>query len=145
MGREPARPGSQAIVCTCTSQQHMHAYFIQGGWRLVTVDTVHLSLLLSHRSDCASLVTCSYFLTQDGTSPLVLASQNGHSDVVNILIRNGADINLANKVWRLYHTLIHCNYSRLPQGLQTQSHCDHKVVSPWLASCGDSRGCDNSD
>ena len=37
-------------------------------------------------------------LTQDGATPLYVASQEGHSDVVNILIRNGADINLATNV-----------------------------------------------
>ena len=34
-------------------------------------------------------------LTQDGSTPVNVASENGHSDVVNILLRNGADINLA--------------------------------------------------
>ena len=34
-------------------------------------------------------------LTQDGATPLYVASNNGHSDVVNILIRNGADVNLS--------------------------------------------------
>ena len=29
-------------------------------------------------------------LTQDGATPIIAASQNGHSEVVNILIRNGA-------------------------------------------------------
>ena len=48
---------------------------------------------------------CTFFytipLTQDGATPLFIASQNGHSDVVNIiLIRNRADINLALNVWR---------------------------------------------
>ena len=32
-------------------------------------------------------------LTQNGATPLIIASQEGHSDVVNILIRNGADVN----------------------------------------------------
>ena len=31
-------------------------------------------------------------LIQDGATPLFVASEQGHSDVVNILIRNGADI-----------------------------------------------------
>ena len=37
-------------------------------------------------------------LTQDGVTPLYIASQKGHSDVMNILIRNGADINLTFKI-----------------------------------------------
>ena len=40
-----------------------------------------------------------YFpLTQDGQTPLCIASENAHSDVVNILIGNGADVNLSWKV-----------------------------------------------
>ena len=39
-----------------------------------------------------------FSLTQNGATPLYVASQNGHSDVVNILIRNGADINLVRHV-----------------------------------------------
>ena len=37
-------------------------------------------------------------LTQDGATPLYMASQKGHSDVVNILISNGADVNIAKEV-----------------------------------------------
>ena len=38
-------------------------------------------------------------LTQRGsTTPLYIASQQGHSDVVNTLIRNGARVNMAKKV-----------------------------------------------
>ena len=40
-------------------------------------------------------------LTQDGGIPLYFASCMGRSDVVNVLIRNGADVNLAlNVIWR---------------------------------------------
>ena len=39
-------------------------------------------------------------LTQDGGTPLFIASWDGHSDVVNILIGNGAVVNLARNVWR---------------------------------------------
>ena len=38
-------------------------------------------------------------VTQSGSTPLHAASGKGHSDVVNILIQNGADINLITKVW----------------------------------------------
>ena len=37
-------------------------------------------------------------LSQDGATPLIIASQNGHSDAVNILLRSGADVNLAMNV-----------------------------------------------
>ena len=46
------------------------------------------------------LYVFSIFLTQIGATPLYIASENGHSDVVNILIRNRADVNLARNVWR---------------------------------------------
>ena len=46
-------------------------------------------------------------LTQNGSTPLLIASQEGRSDVVNILIRNGADIHLATNVWRYNVTYTH--------------------------------------
>ena len=47
-------------------------------------------------------------LTQNGVSPLHIASQNGHSNTVNTLIRNEADINQPLIVGRglTYGTLI---------------------------------------
>ena len=38
------------------------------------------------------------FVLQDGRSPLYMASQNGHIDVVKTLIEAGANINQAQKV-----------------------------------------------
>ena len=32
--------------------------------------------------------------SQDGTTPLFVASQNGHTGTVNILLANGADVNI---------------------------------------------------
>ena len=43
-------------------------------------------------------------LTQNGSTPLYIASENGHSDVVNILIGNGADVNLVEEVRKIFLT-----------------------------------------
>ena len=37
-------------------------------------------------------------LTQDGITPLFMASQKGHTDIVNILIDNNASVNMARNV-----------------------------------------------
>ena len=39
-----------------------------------------------------------HYLSQDGATPLFIASQKGHSDIVTILIRSGANINMAMNV-----------------------------------------------
>ena len=49
---------------------------------------------------------------QDGVSPLFIASQNGHTQIVELLLRKGADPNLTRTVcglvWSLYllHVLL---------------------------------------
>ena len=35
---------------------------------------------------------------QGGVSPLYMASKNGHTEIVDLLVRAGADVNQANKV-----------------------------------------------
>ena len=41
----------------------------------------------------------TYTITiQGGASPLYVASQEGHTDVVDILVKAGADVNQANTV-----------------------------------------------
>ena len=37
-------------------------------------------------------------ILQDGTSPLYIACMNGHSDIVNILISQGTDVNVCREV-----------------------------------------------
>ena len=37
-------------------------------------------------------------LQADGTAPLFIASQKGHCDVVDLLLRNGANINQSDQV-----------------------------------------------
>ena len=45
-----------------------------------------------------SIITFSSTV-QDGCSPLYVASKYGYTEVVDILLKNGADPNLANTVW----------------------------------------------
>ena len=53
---------------------------------------------------------CMFFLfaIQNGETPLYIASHSGDSDVVTILITNGANVNLACDVWHS-HTVHACN------------------------------------
>ena len=54
------------------------------------------------------MFTGLYTPLQNGTSPLFTASQEGHGEVVDVLVKNGADINQPLNVWRglTYGTLI---------------------------------------
>ena len=45
---------------------------------------------------------------QEGCSPLFLASANGHTEIVDILLKNGADLKLVITVWNLV-LLLSCN------------------------------------
>ena len=39
-----------------------------------------------------------YHSLQDGATPLILASHNGHKDIVEVLLNHGAEVDLPNKV-----------------------------------------------
>ena len=46
----------------------------------------------------STCITCLFIVVQDGATPLFMASQNGHTNVVDVLLRHGADPNLADHV-----------------------------------------------
>ena len=53
-----------------------------------------------------------FFTVQDGASPLYVASQEGHTEAVEMLLRSGADPNLAATVWGMvcsfHHLHVYC-------------------------------------
>ena len=58
-------------------------------------------------SDHSLLCVCicgSCWIPQDGATPLFVSAQEGHKEVVEVLLQNGADVNAAKKVicdeWR---------------------------------------------
>ena len=52
----------------------------------------------SAKLNISSLHLTNVTLFLDGTTPLFIASHDGHSDVVNILLRSGAGVNLTKNV-----------------------------------------------
>ena len=54
------------------------------------------------------MFTGLYTPLQNGASPLFIASQEGHSEVVDVLVKNGANVNQPKNVGRelTYCTLI---------------------------------------
>lgn len=58
---------------------------------------------LDHASCLVYLLLYIYFTPQDGTTPLWIAAQMGHSEVVKVLLLRGADRDADRNVW-LYIT-----------------------------------------
>ena len=51
------------------------------------------------------------FTAQNGVSPLFMASQNGHAEVVNTLLKSGADPNMVVGTLYLVHSAYVTKYS----------------------------------
>ena len=58
----------------------------------------HDEIVLVNFTSCTCLLSISSIFLQDGASSLTVASQNGHTGVVDVLLRHGADPNIASTV-----------------------------------------------
>ena len=72
---------------------------------------LHISTPLSHPHPCSDGLVCNEFfyevigislhmsvITQDGDSPLIAAAKEGRAEVISLLVKAGANVNLQNKV-----------------------------------------------
>ena len=73
--------------------------------------------LLAYMYACVHVHSIISSTVQIGATPLYAASQEGHTEVVDTLLKSGADPNLATTVWGLvcsfhllhvYCVLVHC-------------------------------------
>ena len=83
---------------------------------------------------CISLChTFSY--TQDGATPLYVACQNGHTQTVDVLLKNGANVNLSRTVSLINHL---CTWTERVMVLYVWSVCMYLLLSvtPQCATRG---------
>ena len=59
----------------------------------------------------AALLLPMYVLLQNGRTPLMTASFEGHVDIVRILIKAKAQVNIQDEVCCYYHTHVHHTYN----------------------------------
>ena len=65
--------------------------------------SVHLSLIFySYIHYCGN-----HFVLQNGWTALMLASDSGHTDIVQLLLSSGAKVDLQNKVRHIMLYLVH--------------------------------------
>ena len=62
-----------------------------------TVTAVNLNAMY-HKRTLTSLLDLIFIFGQHKWTPLMVASENGHVDVVNVLLQHGASVHLQNKV-----------------------------------------------
>ena len=66
----------------------------------------HVETYPHHITISSCVYTILSFTVQDGVGPLFMASQEGHTDIVDLLLKAGADVHQARKVFRPEHMLL---------------------------------------
>ena len=90
------KPGVLNLLFTC-----LYAYYPDS---VYLTNTGTCPLVCTHNHTHTHTYTTMY--TQDGLSPLIVASQEGHDKIVEKLLRAGATVDLQNKVESCYYLFI---------------------------------------
>lgn len=90
------------VPCTGLHVHHrvMDAFFINKWGFILETNNEFL-----HHADECSYVTTNYLLLplQSGRSPLMEASMHGHNNCVDLLLQSGANVNLQDKVCKVWN------------------------------------------
>ena len=71
---------------------------------------------------------CILFSVQDGISPLFIASEKGHTDIVDLVLNAGADVHQTNKV---YTSFVHLH---VLSNLRARKSCLEGKLSQFTCS-----------
>jgi len=93
---ENARVNQASQVCACASWCARERVMSCSHNEAMHTCSVHVLQRMSKALTCTSL--CVYGPRQDGSSPLFVAAFGGHLEVVQELLKGGADANQADKV-----------------------------------------------
>ena len=115
------------IVC-CTDHYQYHETFSCNKDSLYVLSSACSALNFRHIESVPIVFhTLTIFCccqTQDGYSPVYAASQNGHTEVVDLLVQAGADIHLAT-------TKVHVSTHTVSSSVAAVVETNVRLINPW--------------
>ena len=97
-----------------------------------------------------SLISVISFIVQDGVSPLYVASESGHTDVVDLLVRAGADLHLTTTEVYMHtycadhnHTSVYMSINHSIIRTITITICYRRIGGPHNVGNGAALYCDH--
>ena len=75
----------------------------------MTICSYYILFIVSKNSTVKKCVYIIFLSTQNGRTPLIIASYEGHTDIVRTLINAKAKVNTQSEVWYLSQQNTHCD------------------------------------